>query len=83
MSPIRTTGKRNGPDIISREDGESVVIVDSDGHVLTPEAGRFIALCRRGESSAKPFRDGSHNCRTALDDTHGTSAMATHSRADE
>jgi len=52
--------KRNGPYVISLEDAPNVVILDGDGNVLVPEAGRSIALCRCGGSGTKPFCDKSH-----------------------
>jgi 3-phenylpropionate/trans-cinnamate dioxygenase ferredoxin subunit len=52
--------KRNGPYVIALEDAPHVTIQDADGHVLTPEPGRSIALCRCGGSSRKPFCDATH-----------------------
>jgi 3-phenylpropionate/trans-cinnamate dioxygenase ferredoxin subunit len=58
--PITIRLKRNGPYVIAAEEAESVVIVDADGNVCVPEAGRSIALCRCGGSATKPFCDKSH-----------------------
>lgn len=52
--------KRNGPYVISVEDAPNVVILDADGNVCVPEAGRSIALCRCGGSATKPFCDRTH-----------------------
>ena len=58
--PITIRVKRNGPYVIAPEDAPGVVILDSDGNVCVPEAGRSIALCRCGGSGTKPFCDKSH-----------------------
>jgi 3-phenylpropionate/trans-cinnamate dioxygenase ferredoxin subunit len=52
--------KRNGPYVIALEDAPNVVILDGDGNILVPEAGRSIALCRCGGSATKPFCDKTH-----------------------
>jgi CDGSH-type Zn-finger protein len=52
--------KQNGPYVIAAAQAGEVTIVDVDGNVLVPEAGRSIALCRCGSSSTKPFCDRSH-----------------------
>lgn len=52
--------KRNGPYVIAAEEAGSVVILDADGNVCVPEAGRSIALCRCGASATKPFCDKTH-----------------------
>ena len=52
--------KRNGPYVIALEDAPNVVILDADGNVCVPEAGRSIALCRCGGSATKPFCDKTH-----------------------
>ena len=58
--PITIRVKRNGPYVIAVEEAHDVVILDSDGNVCVPEAGRSIALCRCGGSATKPFCDKSH-----------------------
>ena len=58
--PITIRVKRNGPLVIALEDAENVVILDPDGNVCVPEAGRSIALCRCGGSATKPFCDKTH-----------------------
>jgi 3-phenylpropionate/trans-cinnamate dioxygenase ferredoxin subunit len=52
--------KRNGPYVIALEEAENVMILDSDGNSLVPEAGKSIALCRCGGSATKPFCDRTH-----------------------
>jgi 3-phenylpropionate/trans-cinnamate dioxygenase ferredoxin subunit len=52
--------KRNGPYLIALEEAPNVVILDADGNVIVPEAGRSIALCRCGGSATKPFCDKTH-----------------------
>ena len=47
----------NGPYVIR---GEDIEVLDADGNVL-PYEGRGVALCRCGQSSNKPFCDGTHN----------------------
>ena len=47
----------NGPYVIR---GEDVKILDADGNELAWE-GRAVALCRCGQSSTKPFCDGTHS----------------------
>lgn len=46
----------NGPVVISG----SFELQDASGKVFTVEAGKPAALCRCGESSKKPFCDGTH-----------------------
>ena len=47
----------NGPYVIR---GEDIEVLDADGNVL-PYQGSAVALCRCGQSSNKPFCDGTHN----------------------
>ncbi len=47
----------NGPYVIR---GEDIEVLDADGNAL-PYEGRAVALCRCGQSSNKPFCDGTHN----------------------
>ena len=54
---IQVQIRDNGPYLIR---GEDIEVLDADGNVL-PYEGRGVALCRCGESSPKPFCDGTHN----------------------
>jgi CDGSH-type Zn-finger protein len=54
---IQVQIRDNGPYLIR---GEDIEVLDADGNVL-PYEGRGVALCRCGESSTKPFCDGTHN----------------------
>lgn len=38
-----------------------VEVVDDEGRTIRTREGRAIYLCRCGESSTKPFCDGTHN----------------------
>jgi CDGSH-type Zn-finger protein len=60
MDPVTITLKRNGPYFIAAEDAVRVRIVDHEGHLIVPEPGKRIALCRCGGSLTKPFCDASH-----------------------
>ena len=55
MSEIKITASENGPYVISG----SATYVDADGNEQTTP-GKAIALCRCGQSSNKPFCDGTH-----------------------
>ena len=54
---MEVTVRDNGPYLIR---GEDVKILDADGNELAWE-GRAVALCRCGQSSTKPFCDGTHS----------------------
>jgi CDGSH iron-sulfur domain-containing protein 3 len=54
MTTVRL--RLNGPIVI---DGDDVEVVDWEGRVY-PIERRPIALCRCGQSSRKPFCDGTH-----------------------
>ena len=55
MTTIAINVAENGPYIIAG----SATYTDADGNEQTT-SGKAIALCRCGESSNKPFCDGSH-----------------------
>ena len=57
MATTTITVRLNGP---YRVDGDDVKIVDWNGNEY-PIAKRPVALCRCGQSSRKPFCDGTHN----------------------
>ena len=42
-------------------EGETLEIVDGEGHAFDLAGRRVVSLCRCGESADKPFCDGSHN----------------------
>ena len=55
MSDVNITVKQSGPYVIRGP----VQLVDADGNEYTLESD-VIALCRCGQSSKRPFCDGSH-----------------------
>lgn len=54
--PVVIRLRLNGPIVI---DGDDVTVVDWDGREYSVDR-RPIALCRCGQSSRKPFCDGTH-----------------------
>jgi len=60
MPPIVIHIKNNGPYRISIEDAAQVELRDADGTLISPTAGKPIALCRCGGSATKPFCDATH-----------------------
>jgi len=56
--PIVIRCRENGPLVVPRA---AVRVVDHEGNELPlPEGKELVALCRCGQSSTKPFCDGSH-----------------------
>jgi CDGSH-type Zn-finger protein len=55
MADVTITPRDNGPDVVRGP----VKLVDTEGNEFTVE-GEAIALCRCGNSSNKPFCDGTH-----------------------
>lgn len=55
MQETRIKVRENGPYLVTGQ----VKLVDADGNEYTIEGENF-ALCRCGQSSTKPFCDGSH-----------------------
>ncbi len=51
----KITVKANGPYLVEGAD-----VVDGEGRPFKVEAGKPVALCRCGQSSRKPFCDGTH-----------------------
>ena len=56
MADVKIEIRPNGPLRISGE----VEIVDSEGGNYAIPEGQFVTFCRCGQSSNKPFCDGSH-----------------------
>lgn len=55
MADVTITPRDNGPYLVNGP----VKLVDAEGNEFTVE-GSAIALCRCGDSSNKPFCDGTH-----------------------
>ena len=51
------TVRTNGPYVIM---AEGLTLVDQDGNAIPLGEGGKVALCRCGQSTNKPFCDGSH-----------------------
>jgi CDGSH-type Zn-finger protein len=66
MSEVRIRMRPNGPLVIEGP----VTLVDSEGNSFTLSPDKpSIALCRCGQSSRKPFCDGTHkNCGFVSDE---------------
>ena len=56
MADVKIEIRPNGPLRVSGE----VEIVDSEGANYAIPEGQFVTFCRCGQSSNKPFCDGSH-----------------------
>ena len=54
--PIQVVVRDNGPYLIR---GDEIELLDADGNRLAHE-GEVLVLCRCGQSSNKPFCDGTH-----------------------
>ncbi|HVG95173.1 MAG TPA: CDGSH iron-sulfur domain-containing protein [Planctomycetota bacterium] len=54
---VSVTAKPNGPYLIAGD----FVLMDSTGAKVVLVPGKIVALCRCGQSSMKPFCDGSHS----------------------
>jgi CDGSH-type Zn-finger protein len=57
MSDVRITVSNNG----SLKIEGNVNLVDAEGNEIPTREGRPFYLCRCGQSSNKPFCDGTHN----------------------
>ena len=57
MSESKIIVRNNGP---LRVEGEGIVLLDQEGHSFGLAGRTVVSLCRCGESSNKPFCDGSH-----------------------
>lgn len=55
MSEVRIKVRESGPYLVTGP----VVVTDCDGKTYTIDTGN-VALCRCGQSSTKPFCDGTH-----------------------
>jgi CDGSH-type Zn-finger protein len=58
MAATKITIRNNGP---LRVEGDDIVIVDESGKAWGLAGRTVVTLCRCGQSSNKPFCDGSHN----------------------
>ena len=56
MADVKIEIRENGPNRISGP----IDIVDASGANYTIPEGRWVSLCRCGQSSEKPFCDGAH-----------------------
>ena len=56
MAEVKIEVRENGPNRISGP----IDIVDQDGNEYAVPEGQWVALCRCGQSSNKPFCDGTH-----------------------
>lgn len=57
MADVKITIRPNGPLLVAG----AVDLVDADGNTVhLPEGKTNMALCRCGQSSGKPFCDGTH-----------------------
>ncbi len=67
MSDVTIQAFKNGPFIVKG----AVKVLDHEGKEFTPE-GKAVALCLCGESSNRPFCDGTHNkCGFASEEVAG------------
>ncbi len=55
MADTTVTTRRNGPYMVQGD----IKIVDADGNEIAAD-GDMVFLCRCGDSSNKPFCDGTH-----------------------
>jgi CDGSH-type Zn-finger protein len=68
MPDVKITIRPNGPLLVAGP----VDLVDADGKaVKIPEGKTTVALCRCGQSSTKPFCDGTHG-KVGFDGTLAT-----------
>jgi len=58
MPEIKITVRNNGP---LRVEGDGILLVDQEGRPFGLAGRTVISLCRCGQSSNKPFCDGTHN----------------------
>lgn len=65
MSEVRIRMRPNGPFVVEGP----ITLVDSQGNIFTPNPDKpSIALCRCGQSSRRPFCDGTHKTCGFLSD---------------
>ena len=57
MADTKIIVRNDGP---YRVEGEGIVLTDQDGTVYNLAGRTVISLCRCGQSSNKPFCDGTH-----------------------
>ena len=57
MTDVKITVNENGP---YKVEGD-LELQDHEGRSIETREGRAVYLCRCGESSTKPFCDGTHN----------------------
>lgn len=67
MPEVKLTFQKNGP---IRVEGEDLRLLDPEGQAYGLAGRTVISLCRCGQSSNKPFCDGSHNHHAFQDDPH-------------
>jgi CDGSH-type Zn-finger protein len=64
-NPIKVTTLKNGP---FRVTGDNIQLLDAAGNAFGLGGRTTLSLCRCGQSSNKPFCDGSHNHHGFQDD---------------
>ena len=58
MPDSKITVRNNGP---LRIEGDGIVLLDQEGRPFGLAGRTAVSLCRCGQSSNKPFCDGTHN----------------------
>jgi CDGSH-type Zn-finger protein len=58
MAETKITVRKNGPLLV---EGDAVQLLDPSGRAYGLGGRTAVSLCRCGQSSNKPFCDGSHN----------------------
>ena len=58
MPETKITVRNNGP---LRVEGDGILLLDQEGRPFGLAGRTAISLCRCGQSSNKPFCDGTHN----------------------
>lgn len=59
--PVTINASANGPFVIAADESQQVTVVSTSGEALPRESnGAPLELCRCGQSSNKPFCDGTH-----------------------
>ena len=58
MPEIKITVRNNGP---LRVEGDGILVLDQEGRPFGLAGRTAVSLCRCGQSSNKPFCDGTHN----------------------
>ena len=56
-NPVTVTVKPNGPLLVAGP----ITLVDPTGKAVSLTPGKPVALCRCGQSTMKPYCDGSHS----------------------